>query len=127
LPPKDFDPTYWNVAPNDQQLPDYQPGEEVRLFNMNERGTNFFFLPELEVPVMFSAAENTLQTYTQVDTIVIEPAERRFSLVARASFRPKPNLLGMGQVVVGPATRGCVRALESGKVYCVPRRWRTVA
>jgi hypothetical protein len=27
-------------------------------------------------------------------------------------------------VVVGNATPACVRALETGKVYRVPRRWR---
>jgi len=80
LSPKDFDPAYWNVAPEDQQMPDYQPGEEVRLFNMTERGNDLFVLPELDVPVMFSARENVLQTQAQVDTIIIEPSERRFSL-----------------------------------------------
>jgi hypothetical protein len=126
LPPKDFDPAYWNVAPEDQQLPDYQAGEEVRLFNMTERGNDLFVLPEFEVPVMFSARENVLQTQAQVDTLIIEPSERRFSLVARASFSPRPNLLGMGQVVVGQPTAACLRALESGKAYRVPHRWRPV-
>ena len=124
LLPKDFNPAYWNVAPEDQQLPDYQPGEEVRLFNMTPRGTDFFNLPELDVPVLFGAQENSLETHAEVDTIVIEPAERRFSLVARAAFSPRPNLLGMGQVVVGHATRACVHAVQSGKVYVVPRRYR---
>jgi hypothetical protein len=125
LPPTDFDPAYWNVAPEDQQIPDYQAGEEVRLFNMTPRGTDFFVLPEFEVPVMFGARENACETRASVDTIVIEPAERRFSLIARASFSPRPNLLAMAQVVVGQPTAGCRRALETGKAYCVPRRWST--
>jgi hypothetical protein len=124
LPPKDFDPTYLNVAPEDQQLPDYLPGEEVRLFNMTRKDTDFFVLPVFEVPVMFGSRESTLETEMRVDTIIIEPGERRFSLVARAAFSPRPNLLAMGQVVVGNATPACVRALETGKVYRVPRRWR---
>jgi len=82
-------------------------------------------LPELDVPVIFSARNNVLQTHLQVDTIVIEPAERRFSLVARATFAPQPNFLAMGQVVVGHASEACIRALESGRVYYVPRRWRS--
>jgi hypothetical protein len=127
LSPTDFDPAYWNVAPEDQQLPDYQPGEEVRLHNMTERGTDVFVLPDLDVPVLFSARENVLQTQAEVDTIIIEPRDRRVSLVARASFSPRPNLLGMGQVVVGQPTSACVRALESGKAYRVPHRWRPTA
>jgi len=45
-------------------------------------------------------------------------------LVARAAFSPRPNLLAMGQVVVGNPTSACMRALETGKLYRVPRRWR---
>lgn len=124
LLPKDFHPGYWNVAPSDQQLPDYQPGEEVRLFNLSARGTDFFTLPELSVPVTFSSREKLVETYAEVDTIIIEPAEQRFSLVARAAFTPRPNILAMGQVVVGPPTAACLRALSSGKLYCPPRGLR---
>lgn len=124
LLPKDFNPAYWNVAPEDQQLPDYQPGEAVRLFNMSPRGTDFFSLPELDVPVTFSSSEKMEETFAQVDTIVIEPAEQRFSLIARAAFSPQPNLLAMGQVVVGQPTQACLRALSSGRVYRVPFRAR---
>ena len=124
LLPKDFNPAYWNVAPADQQLDDYQPGEAVRLLNMSKRGVDFFSLPELEVPVLFSSREKMSETFAKVDTIIIEPAEQRFSLVARAAFSPRPNLLALGQVVVGAPTRACRRALGAGKVYCVPDRWR---
>ena len=124
LLPKDFDPGYWNVAPADQQLPDYQPGEEVRLLNLSPRGVDFFRLPEFEVPVTFSSREKMVETFARVDTIVIEPAAQRFSLVARAAFSPRPNLLAMGQVVVGRPTAACLRALASGKLYRPPRALR---
>jgi hypothetical protein len=127
LLPKDFDPAYFNVAPEDQQLPDYQPGEEVRLFNLSPRGVDFFYLPDFEVPVTFSSREKMSETFAEVDTIVIEPAEKRFSLVAHAAFSPRPNLLAMGQVVVGTPTAACLRALAAGKIYRVPRRLRRAA
>jgi hypothetical protein len=124
LLPKDFDPEYWNVAPEDQRLPDYQPGEEVRLLNFSPRGVDWFRLPEFEVPVTFTSRGKRTQTFAEVDTIVIEPAEQRISLVAHATFSPRPNLLAMGQVVVGTPTPACLRALSSGKIYCVPRAFR---
>jgi hypothetical protein len=127
LLPKDFDSAYWNVAPADQQLDDYQPGEAVRLLNMSKRGVDFFSLPEFEVPVLFSSREKMSETFAQVDTIIIEPAEQRFSLVARAAFSPRPNHLAMGQVVVGTPTPACLRALGTGKVYYVPHRFRSAA
>jgi hypothetical protein len=124
LLPKDFDPAHWNVAPADQQLPDYQPGEEIRLLNLSPRGLDFFRLPEFEVPVLFGSRDKSLETVAQVDTIIIEPAEQRFSLVARAAFSPRPNLLAMGQVVVGKPTPACMRAISTGKIYCPPRSTR---
>jgi hypothetical protein len=124
LLPKDFNPGYWNVAPEDQQLDGYQPGEAVRLHNMSKRGVDFFSLPEFEVPVVFSSQEKMAESVAQVDTIIIEPSEQRFSLVARAAFSPRPNLLALGQVIVGNATAASLRALQSGKMYRIPFRAR---
>ena len=125
LLPKDFNPAYWNVAPVDQQLDDYQPGEQVRLLNMSKRGTDFFALPEFEVPVTFNSRETMSEAVAQVDTIIIEPAEQRFTLVARATFTPRPNLLAVGQVVVGTPTPACLRALAAGKIYRIPHKLRS--
>jgi hypothetical protein len=66
------------------------------------------------------------ETFAQVDTIIIEPAGQQFSLVARAVFSPRPNLLALGQVVVGTPTPACLRALGAGKIYRVPHRFRSV-
>ncbi len=117
LLPADFDPAFFNIAPSDQQLPGYVVGETVRLDGMTEDGVDSFTLPELKVPVAFRSRTDMLQTYTRVDTIVIEPAEKRFSIIARAAYVPKPNVLAMRQVVVGPLTRGWRRALATGKSY----------
>lgn len=117
LLPADFDPAFFNIAPSDQQLPGYVVDETVRLDGMTENGVDTFALPELKVPVAFRSRAEMLQTYTRVDTIVIEPAEKRFSLIARAAYVPKPNVLAMRQVVVGPLTPGWRRALATGKSY----------
>jgi hypothetical protein len=117
LLPADFDPAFFNVAPVDQQLPGYLVGESVRLDGMTENGVDTFTLPDLRLPVAFRSRDELLETYTRVDTVVIEPAERRFSIVARAAHLPKPNVLAMRQVVLGPLTPGRRRALSTGKLY----------
>jgi hypothetical protein len=117
LLPADFDPTFHNLAPVDQQLAGYVVGETVRLDGMTENGVDTFALPELRVPIAFRSRTDMLQTYTRVDTIVIEPAEKRFSIIARAAYVPKPNVLAMRQVVVGALTPGWRRVLATGKQY----------
>jgi hypothetical protein len=116
LLPADFDPRFFNVASADQQLERYVAGDEVRLISMTTAGHDRFRLPELRVPVAVVATDALWDGEARVDTIVIEPAERRFSLVARFAISP-PDALAVRQVVVGKLTRGRRRALESGKRY----------
>jgi hypothetical protein len=62
-----------------------------------------------------------------VDTIVIEPADQRFSLVVRAAFLPRPNLRAINHVAVGTPTPGCLLALAAGKIYRVPNGFGSAA
>jgi len=117
LPPADFNRAFFNVAPPDQQLDGYLPGEEVRLDGMTAWGQERFKFPAFRTPVIFRSRTEMFETFAQVDTIVIEPGERRFSLVARAAYSPQPNMMAMRQVVIGPPSRGRMRALETGKLY----------
>jgi hypothetical protein len=79
-----------------------------------------FKLPAFEVPVLFCARKELHKTVAWVDTITIEPEERRFSLVAHAAYAPEPNLLALRHVVVGKPSRSHLAALESGKPYFGP-------
>jgi hypothetical protein len=123
LLPADFDPLFINVAPADQQLASYVPGEEIRLVGMTSAGVERLRLPELRVPVTIATPAALWEGQARVDTIVIEPAERRFSLVARFAISPQPDALAVRQVVVGPLSQGRRRALEGGKRYL---DWRAV-
>lgn len=117
LLPDDFSPAFLNEAPTDQQLASYLPGEEVRLTGMTPAGRERFQLPELVVPVMFVQRDVIHETRARVDTIIIEPAEARVSLVARATCSPRPTAAAVREVFVGPLTRGRRLALELGKPY----------
>jgi hypothetical protein len=117
LLPDDFAPAFFNVAPVDQQLPDYWPEEEVVLTYMSEAGHDRFRLPALSVPVLFAASDALTETSTAVDTLVIEPEARRFSLVARASCPLHPDHPVVDEAVIGSPTAAHRRALERGKRY----------
>jgi hypothetical protein len=120
LLPEDFQPGFLNAAPAQQQLPFYVPGEEVQLTYMTASGRARFVLPALDVPVLFIARTFMEETSAQVDTLIIEPGEERFSLVARAICVPEPNPLALRQVFVGKLTPGRRRAIETTKLYAGP-------
>jgi hypothetical protein len=117
LPPLDFDPAFHNVAPTDQQLDRFVAGEKVSLTYMTAAVHDSFTLPDLSVPVAFAVADALVNATTVVDTIIVEPEERRFSLVARAAVPLGRHPTGLRQVIVGELTPGQRRALEQGKAH----------
>lgn len=122
LLPEDFNPLYYNCAPPDQRLDAYIPGEVVRLSYMTERGQEQFSLPDFTVEFARALVpERIIRRHARPDTIIIEPKERRFSLVARFVEYPQPDISTLGKVIVGPSS-GRVRAIEKEKQYV---DWRT--
>jgi hypothetical protein len=130
FPPADFDPRYYQSAPEDQQIPYPQGGELVELLNLTPNGTLRFALPAIEVPVEF-----TDQHYQEtparavLDTVVIDSDARRLLLTWRSSLPLKRNLLELREVVVGRMSPGWYRARRIGKTYyrsvaTIPRRAR---
>jgi hypothetical protein len=126
LPPDDFSPEYFNVAPTDQQLDDYRPGEELRLANMTTAVNDRIRLPELKVPVTFISDELS-EEVAIVDTVIVEPEERRLSLLARAQTALNEGPLSLARMVVGDVTKGMRKAIENNKAYPWDRKRRKVA
>jgi hypothetical protein len=124
LLPEDFDPAFFNVAPLDQQLDRFLPGEEVRLTSMTPNGRDRFLLPDLNVPVTFVADKLVHDTAAEVDTILIFPASKQLCLLARATFCPRPTILSLRQIIVGLPTPGRRKAIQSGKIYA---DWRAAS
>lgn len=118
LLPADFDPRYHQAAPASQQIPYPQGGESVVLVNLTPEGRLEFQLPRLEVPVEFTTRKDEHTTVQAVlDTLLIEPDERRLQLTWRASLPLRRGLHEVAQVIVGQLPRGFYRAREVGKAY----------
>ncbi len=117
LPPVDFSLEYFNVAPKDQRILEYQPGEELRLLNMTTAVRERIRLPVLEVPVTFATSEEMSEEIALVDTVIVEPEERRLSLLARAQTELDEGPMSLGRIVVGELTGAMRRAIESNKAY----------
>jgi hypothetical protein len=117
LPPEDLDPRHFNVAPEDQQLDDYVPGEEVRIVYAERIVKDRFALPAFAIPVTFVGGGAVRETAAAVDTIVVDPRARALTLIARAAVTPLPNVLAHEETIVGALTPGRRRALLRGKRY----------
>jgi len=117
LPP-DFDERYFQMAPPDQQIDLPRGGEEVQLVNLTPDGRISFRLPSTALPVtMFKYQTKTFDSEVYPDTILIDPENRRFSLVWRVSQRIQRMVLEFTECWVGPPSESMLRAIERGKAY----------
>ena len=101
--PQDFDTRYFQCAPEDQQMDPPQGGEEVVLMHLTPEGRTQFRLPaDLKLPVLFFDRTGSVsEVLSVVDTVCIEPDERRFTLTWRASLALRRNIRELSQVMVG--------------------------
>lgn len=94
--PKDFDPAYWNAAPPDQQLEFLRGGETFELANLcapdtpgataDANGNTILrlTLPRHECFVRLEVEHaEALDAPMHIDTVIVEPDERRLTLVWR--------------------------------------------
>ncbi len=116
--PSDFNPLYYQSAPADQQIDYPRGGEWVELYSLTPEGRTVFPLPPVELPIEFTnASYERTEMPAVVDTIIIEPDQRRFMMVWRASLPLRRNIFEIKQGVVGRMPRGWYRARDLGKDY----------
>ncbi len=93
-------------------------GEWVELTGLTPEGRTVFPLPRLQVPVEFTDREFEREEKQAVmDTVIIEPDQRRFMVLWRASRPLRENIFELNQCVVGRMPRGWYRARSLGKTY----------
>ena len=84
--PKDFDPRYFQAAAADQQIEYPKGGKEVVLTNLTPQGRTTFRLPKTKLPIVWVLRDDTArEAQAVVDTIIVEPDEKRFMMVWRTS------------------------------------------
>lgn len=85
--PADFDPLHWQAAPADQQLDRLDEATPVELLNLTPDARVRFVLPALRLQAQ---AEGDLlqgrQRPMRLDTLLLEPDLRRFTLVWRTHW-----------------------------------------
>ena len=116
--PADFDDRHFQAAPEDQQIDPLRGGEEVVLANLTPEGRTRFRLPVLGVQVHFFRRRGGHETrQAMLDTLLIEPDERRLLLTWRASIPLRRDIFEIPEAVVGPRPRGWWRARTLGKTW----------
>jgi hypothetical protein len=113
--PRDFDYRYFQSAPSDQQMPHPRAGATVILENLTSEGITAFQLPAMAIPVLFIYHRGTaMQIDAAMDTVLIEPEKKRFSLTWRATLALRKNCFEIRRIVPGKTMTAYRRELISG-------------
>jgi hypothetical protein len=115
LLPADFSRAYFNVAPADQQLDGYIEGEECRLLNMTPAGSDCFLLPSLKIPIAVITSGEVTDDWLTVDTVTIEPEDRRISILAKAEAQLADGPESLGRIIIGAMAPEIRVAVEEGR------------
>jgi len=97
--PKDFDPRFLQIAPEDQQVPGYlKGGEPVEVAGATPSGSVRFNLPARRVDVLFRLDSGEERRSANLDTVILHPDESRLVLVWRAALPCDKRLLKVREV-----------------------------
>jgi hypothetical protein len=113
--PEDFDVQHFLAAPSDQQVPFFQGGETVRCLNMTPEGKFEFGVPQFHVPIVFRFRDRDLPAAPNLDTLIVEPDQRRILALWRTSVPLGRKLNALNEVVVGMQPRAKVSVRSDGK------------
>jgi hypothetical protein len=99
--PEDFQSNYFNAAHPDLAGPGYlHGGEPVTITNMSPDGAMRFTLPTCEFDVMVQIEDRTETPPMNLETVLIEPDEKRFSLLWRGFVECDKKPLKVSQITV---------------------------
>jgi hypothetical protein len=104
--PDDFNYLYFQAAPPEQQVPHLKGGEEVTLHNLSPEGVLKFQIPIKPMPMLFIPYRGRdIERDGVIDTLLIEPDQRRFTLTWRVSLPLRRNCFELKQVIAGKMPR----------------------
>lgn len=117
LPP-DFQDAHFQSAPTEQQIANCMGGEEVVLVNLTPSGRERFTLPRIELPVAVRRRGSDQEVMrARLDTIYIEPDQRRIMLTWRSTIPLSRNIFEIREVIVGRYSRAWWSARVANKEY----------
>ncbi len=100
--PSDFDERYFQAAPSEQIIPYPVGGEEIVLRNLTPDGNRSFLLPQVSMPVTFIPHRGReVVRHGNLDTIVLEPDEERFTLTWRVVLPLGRDIFDVRETLVG--------------------------
>lgn len=103
--PTNFDMRFFNAASPDLQMQQFlRGGEAVEIVNMSPHGPLRFALPQCELSVDVRVAGQVVRPKFALETVLVEPNDKRLSMVWRAELQCDKQVLKVEQVTLALAS-----------------------
>lgn len=100
--PLDYDSRFLNMAHPDLVYPGYLEGNEpVTITNMHPDGTFKFELPQVNPVTRVKVAEYVEQPVFNLETLILEPNQKKLSMVWRAAMPCDKKMLKISEIKIG--------------------------
>lgn len=117
LLPRDFDVRHYQAAPLDQQVASLEADDRVRMVNLTTDGVWEFSMPPTTLDCQVIGDRTKRQVSPRMDTVLIEPDQRRMTMVFRVILALERSQDRLREAIIGPVSPAYVRARERRKVY----------
>lgn len=99
--PEDYNPRFMNAAPEDQIYPGFlQGGEPVFIRGMHPDGDLSFSIPRIRLDCCINILGRVEQPPFLLETLILEPNQKQFSLVWRSAYQCDKRALKIEQINV---------------------------
>jgi len=99
--PEDYNPRFMNAAPEDQIYPGFlQGGEPVFIRGMHPDGDLSFSIPRIRLDCRVNVRGGVEQVPFLLETLILEPNQKQFSLVWRSAYPCDKRALKIEQINV---------------------------
>ena len=100
--PTDFDMRFHNMAHPDLIYPGVlEGGEPITITNMHPDGTFKFDLPQVKLITRIQVSKRVEEPAFKLETVILEPNQRRLSMVWRAAMTCDKEMLKISEITIG--------------------------
>ena len=97
--PEDFNSKFFNTSHSDLVCKEYlKGGEPVQILNMSSKGPLKFNIPQCEFDTQVRIAGNNEPLHLNLETILFEPIDLKFSMTWRAKKECDKKVLKVEQI-----------------------------
>ncbi len=116
--PVDFCESFYQSAPEDQQVDNLDFGDEIAIYGMTKAPKVSFKVPETKMAIKIQLKNGTDKNLIpKLDTVFIDAEKKQVSFVFRTHLNIKKSIVEFDRCIIGTPSKAWERCQMTGKKY----------